>query len=462
MARDLTVKARIVAVDDASATVAKVQSRFERLGGFLRSNFALGFGAASVAVGVLVKGLKAAVTEAAEAEVAVNRLEQSLQRFGTNAAGVEASLLKQADALAKTTKATDEQVIATQTLLANMGQTPAEIERVTRAAADLSAAFGIDLDSAAAALARSLEGNGRALAQLIPEIKNLEAAALKAGEGLKIVEERTGGAAAAELNTFTGAVGQLGKALAELAEAAATPVVESQALVGVIQALTTAIANFTPAASASAAAVTGGGEAARNAALNYLALQRGALAAVVGVDALAAAEQRAARITEENATAQDALLAALAKAGVTLRDFEAELRANEAALAALDAQYRATGQNVAGYRLAVEQLKEAQALIRAEMQDAATGTTAFTDALRESKEEATGANAAYRTLNTTLRLVTTTANQSAAALHRTALAAAEAGDIPAAIAAGATLSQGGTRIRLPGGGSRLNRTGQVA
>jgi hypothetical protein len=364
----------------------------------------------------------------------MQKLDLALERFGSSSDGIREKLLAQAEALAQTTSATDDQVIAVQTLLANMDLAPNVIQRVTAAATDLSATFGIEFEAAATALARSLSGSGRELARLIPQVRELDESALRAGEALKIVEERFSGNAQAQLNTFTGAVGELSESFGELAEAIGRPIAESDLLVAGIQRLTGAVREL----------ASGGGAQARSFFADFLAgafpllgaltnlaqkqtevstttaltaeqLQRvtasaAGLAPVVQTAAeawnvLAVAEERAVRIAGEQVAAQSELTAALAKAGVTLRDFDAELLNQERALLLLDQALREGRISLEEYNFHVALVRANLAKIRTEMTGAAEDTDVFTVSLLGLTDAARGARLEVSGLGSSLQSV---------------------------------------------------------
>ena len=128
MAKNLTVTARIIAQDDATPVVGRVRGAFASLGSFLASRFVITLGDVTRAFSLLASGLRFAVGEAAEAQRNLQRLDTALERFGVLSGKLRSQLVAQAEALAVTTRATDDQVIAMQTLLANMDVAPQDLK----------------------------------------------------------------------------------------------------------------------------------------------------------------------------------------------------------------------------------------------------------------------------------------------------------------------------------------------
>jgi hypothetical protein len=219
VARDFTVKARIVAEDEASEKIEKVESRFGRLTSFLRSNTVVTFGDVANVIRRGVDFLGGFVTAAAEAEESSARLATALGDIGPATARVNKELLEQAAALQKTTRFSDDQVLATQALLLNLGATADQVPKATEAAVELASAFRIDLNQAALLVGRTLQGVAtRDVSRLLPALAQLDEEALKAGEGVDLILSRFSGAAAADLETFSGQLASLGNAFDELRE----------------------------------------------------------------------------------------------------------------------------------------------------------------------------------------------------------------------------------------------------
>lgn len=187
-------------------------------------SIAFAFGAVTKAVGALVAAralasfvsfLNAAATAAAAQETADRKLTLALKQLLPAAEGLLPALKAQADELQRLGIASNETVQGTQALIANLGVAPEKIGLATQAAADLSAALGISLESAARNVARTVGGMSGELGEVIPELRELSVEALKAGAGIELLAAKFGGQAAGTALTYAKSVDRLNEALAD-------------------------------------------------------------------------------------------------------------------------------------------------------------------------------------------------------------------------------------------------------
>lgn len=216
--------------DQASPGVDKVQSRFKELGGFLASKFVITLGD----VVDLFKAIAtAAINVVGAAQVqqdAVNKLDQALSSLGPTASRVSQALQQQAAALELTTKFSDEAIISNQALALNLGVSARDMEKLTIAAVELSAATGTSLESSFVNLSKTLNGVRGELGEVIPGMADLTEEALRSGAALDIVLDRLGGTAAAQVETFSGAITQLGNAWGSVKEKLGEAITENEAI----------------------------------------------------------------------------------------------------------------------------------------------------------------------------------------------------------------------------------------
>lgn len=92
-----------------------------------------------------------------EQETAALRLNVALGNTGTSAEGASKRLQDLASALSKTTGFTDTAIVQMQAMLATMGFNEAAIAQMTPRVIDLSRALGVDLQTAAMSLGKSIE-----------------------------------------------------------------------------------------------------------------------------------------------------------------------------------------------------------------------------------------------------------------------------------------------------------------
>ena len=164
----------------------------------------------------LISGLSTVITLAGEQEQAEKKLSFALGRTSK-------ALLDQATALQKTTRFGDEATIAQMGFLASIGFTEEKIKEVIPVAMDLAEATGMSLESAVRNTAKTFSGMAGELGELVPQIRELSAEQMKAGDAVKVMGELFEGQASAQAETLTGkleqtknAIGDAGESLGEL------------------------------------------------------------------------------------------------------------------------------------------------------------------------------------------------------------------------------------------------------
>lgn len=172
--------------------------------------------AAGIAAGIGL--LKKSVQAFGEAEQAIFRSTIVLRNLGNTYPIEKAQAF--AAALQATTSADDEAVVGVISLLKQFGAGDAQVEGLTKSILDLSAATGIDLKSATEIVGRAALGQTRGLKQLGIQMTDTGNRA----KNLALIQEKInalfGGAAAAETNTFFGALKRLEQAFGNVLETA--------------------------------------------------------------------------------------------------------------------------------------------------------------------------------------------------------------------------------------------------
>lgn len=131
---------------------------------------------------------------------------------------VQKRLMAQASELQSRSLFGDEAIIEQQAYLAAFGLSEQSIGATIEAAAQLSAALGIDLTSAVKNLAKTYGGMTGELGESIPALKGLTKEQLMAGEAIKYVNENYKGFAETAATTGAGPLVQLKNKLGDLAE----------------------------------------------------------------------------------------------------------------------------------------------------------------------------------------------------------------------------------------------------
>jgi len=210
--RDLVARLRIVPDRKANEEAEKeVQAGFGRMEGWAKKiGAAIGV---AFAVDKILDFGRMLVRTAREAEVPWNRLEQTINNAGGSFDRLEQRIKLAARAMQDTTRVGDEEFAETLNRLISLTDDVNRSFAAMPLVADVAAKFFKgDLAPAADLVGRALTGNVRQLRQLGINTKDAE-------EGLRILAERSKGAAQNELSTLDGKVAALKNDLGDLAEA---------------------------------------------------------------------------------------------------------------------------------------------------------------------------------------------------------------------------------------------------
>ncbi|MFH1157602.1 MAG: phage tail tape measure C-terminal domain-containing protein [Pseudomonadota bacterium] len=221
-----TLLAINAAANDVRGSVTSLTGRLGPLGSALSVIGPAGL-AAGVALAGIVFGLKESIQAAEEAERSYNRLEAVLKATG-NASGLTArQIAASANLIEASTLATAEQVQDAAAVLATFRSVAGDtFTRTLRLAQDMAAVFGGDLNSRVTQLGKALEDPVDGLSALTRvgikftasqrELIESLAETGRQAEAQKIVldvlEQRVGGAGAAETKGLTGATNRLSDA----------------------------------------------------------------------------------------------------------------------------------------------------------------------------------------------------------------------------------------------------------
>lgn len=131
---------------------------------------------------------------------------------------VQDRLIAQAAQLQSKSIYGDETIIEQQAFLAALGLTEQQIDATINAAVQLSAALGMDLNSATRNLAKTYSGLAGELGESIPALRNLTEEQMKAGGAIEYVNANYKGFAETAAQTGMGPLQQLKNSLGDLAE----------------------------------------------------------------------------------------------------------------------------------------------------------------------------------------------------------------------------------------------------
>lgn len=213
------------------SVTTETEKEFEKAGKKAGSNFASDFNKeAGKQIGTIAKTLGAAIAAigtvtvfksiglAREQEDAVNRIGGALRASGEFSQSAVDDFQAYASELQSVSKIGDEVALGQLALAKGFGATNEQAKEIVSAAADLSVALGIDLQSATRNVAKTLGGYAGELGEVIPELKGLTQEQLRSGQAIDLIAGKFQGLAQNELNTFSGALAQTGNSFGDFLE----------------------------------------------------------------------------------------------------------------------------------------------------------------------------------------------------------------------------------------------------
>lgn len=173
---------------------------------------------------------------------AINELDNSLVRTGRFTREASNDFQAFASQLQSTSKFGDEVILKNAALIQSFGNLSVDgLKQATSASVDLAAALGKDLGTASKILGQAAAGNVAGLSKFGIQIESTGDKAKDFALAVEQINEKFGGAAAAQLNTYDGATTQLGNTYGDLKEILGGVVVENGAVIGAFQGLNTIV-----------------------------------------------------------------------------------------------------------------------------------------------------------------------------------------------------------------------------
>ena len=162
------------------------------------------------------------ISEAAKSEEAVNNLNIALKSAGNYSKETSDDLQAFASALQKTTIYEDEAVLASVSLLQSLTNLDKNgLKTASKAAVELAATFGMDLNSATMLVGKAATGNITAFSKMGISIQKGATDAETFANTLDALSKQQG-TAAGKTNTFSGALTQAGNSFGDILETAGT------------------------------------------------------------------------------------------------------------------------------------------------------------------------------------------------------------------------------------------------
>ena len=188
-----------------------------------------------IAAGAAISGAlfgKAAIAASIRQEDAINSLNASLQRIGQFSKQTSQDLQDYASQLQSVTVFGDEAIIEQLAFAQALGATAEQSKIVVKAATDLSAATGQDLNSSVRNITKTLGGLTGELGEVIPQLKELSREQLKNGAGIDLIAQKYKDLAQSQIRTFSGATTQAANSFGDLLETFGSFITQSPAVIG--------------------------------------------------------------------------------------------------------------------------------------------------------------------------------------------------------------------------------------
>ncbi len=158
----------------------------------------------------LVDFLGDSVKSYANAEAAAKKMTTALQQQGTATPETIQDFNDLATQFQKTTVYSDDLINEMEALLTQVGNVaPSEMKKALQASADLASGLGIDLQNATMLVAKAFAGGGDELGRLKAILGEAYRPGMDMAEVLGVIEEKFGGQASAEIDTYAGRIKQL-------------------------------------------------------------------------------------------------------------------------------------------------------------------------------------------------------------------------------------------------------------
>lgn len=189
-------------------------SKLDRMDGRFTAAGAAMVGAGGLMLGAFVKAAEAGE----EANKAHLKLDNTMANAPSLAGANKQAFLDQATALQKVTTADDEAVISIQAMLGQFGETQSQVTELTPLVVDLAQKLGVDFDTAAKMVGKSVEGSAGALKKAGIEVDANAFATNHYTATVDALRKTVGGFAEQEGKTFSGQMAIMGNQLHDIEE----------------------------------------------------------------------------------------------------------------------------------------------------------------------------------------------------------------------------------------------------
>jgi len=205
--------------------------------GLLKSVFSIksAFVAAAAAIGSAFT-LKEAISAASQQEEAIQSLNIALALNGNYSEEASKHIQDLASSLQSVTTAGDEVIVKGAALITTLGGIAGpELDRATKASLDLAAALGMDVDTAFNLVGKAAAGNVGSLSRYGIQVKDTGDNARDFAVALAQLEQRFGGFAQAQAQTFQGALTQTKNIFGDILEVVGDVIIKSPTMIAIIR-----------------------------------------------------------------------------------------------------------------------------------------------------------------------------------------------------------------------------------
>lgn len=207
----------------AEKELGRAEDKIKKLGSHLTL-----FGAGAMAfAGVAGRGLYELAQASEDAEMQSRKLANSIANNGQYASGAQKRLEDLARATMEVTAADDDAIIGAQALMVQFGLSEQQVSTLTPLVVDLSRKMGVDMDTAAKAVAKSVDGTSTALKKMGIDVQATKDGGDAFTNTVEALRGSVGGFAEQEAETFSGKMEKLKVSLGNLAEGVGSGVVDA-------------------------------------------------------------------------------------------------------------------------------------------------------------------------------------------------------------------------------------------
>lgn len=186
---------------------------------------------------VVTKVLGDAITEAIEADDAINGLASSLKAAGDFSSQNVQAFEDLANELASVSRFSDDLILDQVRIGKQFGLTNRETEKLIRASVEYASLTRQDLSTSVRQLGQTFDGTAGRIAENVPALKGLSAESLKAGKALDVILQQFGGSSQRDIQTFSGVLQQTQNQFGNIFEELGKGIVQNPAAIESLRAI---------------------------------------------------------------------------------------------------------------------------------------------------------------------------------------------------------------------------------